>query len=152
MTVSVLLVILYRAFFWFARGVEKNIRILTKKLFPLTHYSIKALLFLWQRTAPPKIKNAPPPNRNCTPVTGFYQNYGSLPKSPVNKRVFWTFFCSFAQNRLKTMERTGRFLERTRRFRAFWHIRTVKISSFRHHLKFRSTCCRNSPIREVPFR
>ena len=92
MTVSVLLVILYRAFFWFAMGVEKNIRILTKKLFPLTHYYMKALLFLWQRTAPPKIKNAPPPNRNCTPLTGFYQNYGSLPKSPVNKRVFWTFF------------------------------------------------------------
>ena len=28
---------------------------------------------------PPKIKNAPPLNRNCTPLTGFYQNYGSLP-------------------------------------------------------------------------
>ena len=77
----------------------------------------------------------------------------SPPRSPVNKRVCRTFlFCSFAQNRLKTMERTGRFLERTRRFRAFLRIRTVKISSFRHHLKFRSTCCRNSPIREVPFR
>mgnify|MGYP007067569645 CR=1 FL=1 len=77
----------------------------------------------------------------------------SPPKSPVNKRVCWTFlFCTFAQNRLKTMERTARFLERTRRFRTFWRIRTVKISSFRHHLKFRSTCCRNSPIRAVPFR
>ena len=77
----------------------------------------------------------------------------SPPKSPVNKRVCRTFlFCPFAQNRLKTMERTCRFLERTRRFRAFWRIRTVKISSFRHHLKFRSTYCRNSPIREVPFR
>ena len=75
------------------------------------------------------------------------------PKSPVNKRVCRTFlFCSFAQNRLKTMERTARFLERTRRFRAFLRIRTVKISSFRHHLKFRSTYCRNSPIREAPFR
>ena len=40
---------------------------------------MKALLFLWQRTAPPpKIKNAPPPNRNCTPLMGFYQNYGSF--------------------------------------------------------------------------
>ena len=77
----------------------------------------------------------------------------SPPRSPVNKRVCRTFlFCSFAQNRLKTMERTACFLERTRRFRAFWRIRTVKISSFRHRLKFRSTCCRNSPIREVPFR
>ena len=34
----------------------------------------------------------------------------SPPKSPVNKRVCWAFlFCSFAQNRLKTMERTARF-------------------------------------------
>ena len=34
----------------------------------------------------------------------------SPPKSPVNKRVCRTFlFCSFAQNRLKTMERTVRF-------------------------------------------
>ena len=77
----------------------------------------------------------------------------SPPKSPVNKRVCRTFlFCSFAQNRLKTMERTACFLERTRRFRAFWRIRTVKISSFRHRLKFQPTYCRNSPIREVPFR
>ena len=77
----------------------------------------------------------------------------SPPKSPVNKRVCRTFlFCPFAQNRLKTMERTACFLERTRRFRAFWRIRTVKISSFRHHLKFRSTCCRISPIREASFR
>jgi hypothetical protein len=45
---------------------------------------MKALLFLWQRTAPPKIKNAPPANRNCTPLTGFYQNYGSLPNR------YWT--------------------------------------------------------------
>ena len=65
----------------------------------------------------------------------------SPPKSPVNNRAFWTFlFCSIVQNQLKTMERTGRFLERTRRFRAFWRIRTVKISSFRHRLKFRSIC------------
>ena len=71
----------------------------------------------------------------------------------VNNRIFRTFlFCPFAQNRLKTMERTARFLERTRRFSAFWRIRTVKISSFRHRLKFRSTCCRNSTIREAPFR
>ena len=55
----------------------------------------------------------------------------SPPKSPVNKRVFWTFlFCSFAQNRLKTMERTVRFLERTRRFSAFWRIRTEKNQFF----------------------
>ena len=29
----------------------------------------------------------PPLNRNCTPLTGFYQNYGSLPKSvtPLNE-------------------------------------------------------------------
>ena len=33
---------------------------------------------------PPKIKNAPPLNRSCTPLTGFYQNYGSLPKNLVN--------------------------------------------------------------------
>ena len=77
----------------------------------------------------------------------------SPPKSPVNKRVCRTFlFCPFAQNRLKTMERTACFLERTRRFRAFLRIRTVKISSFRHRLKFRSTCCRISPIREASFR
>lgn len=74
MTISVYLVILYHASFWFARGVEKNILILTKNYFSLTHCFMKALLFLWQRTAPPKIKNAPPPNRNCTPLTGFYQN------------------------------------------------------------------------------
>lgn len=53
------------------------------------------------------------------------------PKSPVNKRVCRTFlFCSFAQNRLKTMERTVRFLERTRRFSAFWRIRTEKNQFF----------------------
>lgn len=40
---------------------------------------MKALLFLWQRTAPPlKSKMHPPPNRNCIPLTGFYQNYGSF--------------------------------------------------------------------------
>ena len=55
----------------------------------------------------------------------------SPPKSPVNKRVCRTFlFCSFAQNRLKTMERTVRFLERTRRFSAFWRIRTEKNQFF----------------------
>ena len=36
-----------------ARGAGKNIRILTKNYFPLTHYFMKALLFLWQSTAPP---------------------------------------------------------------------------------------------------
>ncbi len=41
---------------------------------------------------PPKIKNAPPPNRNCTPLTGFYQNYGSLPKKPEKSRFFGLFF------------------------------------------------------------
>ena len=55
----------------------------------------------------------------------------SPPKSPVNKRVCWTFlFCPFAQNRLKTMERTACFLERTRRFSAFWRIRTEKNQFF----------------------
>lgn len=29
---------------------------------------------------PLKSKMHPPPNRNCTPLTDFYQNYGSLPK------------------------------------------------------------------------
>ena len=79
MTILVYWVILYHASFWFARSVEKNILILTKNYFPLTHYFMKALLSFRQRTAPPKIKNAPPPNRNCTPFDGFYQNYGSLP-------------------------------------------------------------------------
>ncbi|MFQ9842859.1 MAG: hypothetical protein ACLRWU_13680, partial [Ruminococcus sp.] len=74
MTILVYWVILYHASFWFAMGVEKNILILTKNYFPLTHYFMKALLSFRQRTAPPKIKNAPPPNRNCTPLTGFYQN------------------------------------------------------------------------------
>jgi hypothetical protein len=35
---------------------------------------------------------APPPNRNCTPLTGFYQNYGSLPKKPEKSRFFGLFF------------------------------------------------------------
>ena len=61
MTVLVLLVILYCASLWFARGVEKNIRILTKNYFPLTHYFMKALLSFRQRTAPPQIQN-------CTPL------------------------------------------------------------------------------------
>ena len=73
-------------------------------------------------------------------------------KSPKNQGFSGFYFCPFAQNRLKTMERTACFLERTRRFRVFWHIRTVKISSFRHRLRFQPTCCQNSPIREVPFR
>ena len=95
MTALVLLVILYRAFFWFARGVEKNIRILTKNYFPLTHYFMKALLFLWQRTAPPKIKNAPPPDRNCTPLNGFLSKLESFAKKeahPVGCASFliWT--------------------------------------------------------------
>ena len=100
-----------------------------------------------------------PSGRRCSTRNAVYRNVprvripNSPPKSPVNKRVCRTFlFCSFAQNRLKTMERTARFLERTRRFRAFWRIRTLKISSFCHQLKFRSTYCRNSPIRAVPFR
>ena len=100
-----------------------------------------------------------PSGRRCSTRNAVYRNVprvripNSPPKSPVNKRVFWTFlFCSFAQKSAKTMERTARFLERTRRFSAFWRIRTVKISSFRHRLKFRSIYCRNSPIREAPFR
>ena len=60
MTILVYWVILYHASFWFAMGVEKNILILTKNYFPLTHYFMKALLSFRQRTAPPKIKNAPP--------------------------------------------------------------------------------------------
>ena len=75
MTILVCLVILYRLSFSFASGVEKNIRILTKNYFHPSHWFTKALLFLWQRTAPPlKSKMHPPPNRNCTPLTGFYQN------------------------------------------------------------------------------
>ena len=93
MTDSVLSVILYRVSFWFARGVEKNIRILTKNYFPLTHYFMKALRFLWQRTAPPKIKNAPPPNRNCTPLTDFYQNYGSLPAASCRTQTAHLTLC-----------------------------------------------------------
>ena len=59
-----------------------------------------------------------------------------LQKSPVNKRVCWAFlFCLFAPNRLRAIERTARFLERTRRFSAFWRIQTVKISSFCHRLR-----------------
>ena len=74
-------------------------------------------------------------SQKCTRVlflgAFFYQNMSTKPKSPVNKRVFWTFlFCPFAQNRHKTMERTARFLERTRRFRAFWRIRTEKNQFF----------------------
>nr|DAM79203.1 MAG TPA: hypothetical protein [Caudoviricetes sp.] len=30
---------------------------------------------------PLKSRTAPPLNRSCTPLTGFYQNYGSLPKA-----------------------------------------------------------------------
>jgi hypothetical protein len=43
---------------------------------------------------PPKIKNAPPLNRSCTPLTGFYQNYGSLPEiTPVvGFSGCWLFF------------------------------------------------------------
>ena len=53
MTDSVLPVILYRVSFCFARDVEKKHTHFNKKYFPLTHYFMKALLFLWQRTAPP---------------------------------------------------------------------------------------------------
>ena len=79
MTILVYWVILYHASFWFAMGVEKNILILTKNYFPLTHYFMKALLSFRQRTAPLKSKMHPPLNRSCTPFDGFYQNYGSLP-------------------------------------------------------------------------
>ena len=43
---------------------------------------------------PLKSKMHPPPNRNCTPLTDFYQNYGSLPESPDflrNQDFFRTF-------------------------------------------------------------
>ena len=88
----------------------------------------------------------------CTEMYLGFESLTLRQKSPKNQGFSGFSFCPFAQNRLKTMERTACFLERTRRFRAFWRIRTVKISSFRHRLRFRSTCCQNSPIREVPFR
>ena len=49
---------------------------------------------------PPKIKNAPPLNRSCTPLTGFYQNYGSLPEiTPVvGFSGCWLFFFSSLQS------------------------------------------------------
>lgn len=52
------------------------------------------------RIAPPKIKNAPPLNRSCTPLTGFYQNYGSLPEiTPVvGFSGCWLFFFSSVQS------------------------------------------------------
>lgn len=51
-----------------------------KKLFSLNTLSHEGapLPLAKNCTPPPKIKNAPPPNRNCTPLTGFYQNYGSF--------------------------------------------------------------------------
>ena len=120
--------------------------------------SVSSFQKLWERFSDRHTESCPS-GRRCSTRNAVSRKGprvripNSPPKSPVNKRVCRTFlFCSFAQNRLKTMERTCRFLERTRRFRVFWRIRTVKISSFRHRLRFRSTCCRISPIREVPFR
>ena len=74
MTISVYLVILYHASFWFARGVEKNILILTKNYFPLTHCFMKALLFLWQRTAPPS-------ELKLHPLTRFLSKFESFAKT-----------------------------------------------------------------------
>jgi len=67
--------------------------------------------------APPKIKNAPPPNRNCTPLTDFYQNYGSLPKKPEKSRFFGFSFllvCSksaqnYGKNSLFFWKKQGNF-------------------------------------------
>ena len=44
---------------------------------------------------PLKSKMHPPPNRNCTPLTDFYQNYGSLPERNDNssQRIVVSF-CS----------------------------------------------------------
>ena len=60
MTVLVLLVILYRAFFWFARGVEKNIRILTKKFTLNTLFHEGAPLPLAKNCTPLQTVIAPP--------------------------------------------------------------------------------------------
>ena len=70
MTISVLLVILYRVFSGLQECKEKHTHF-NKKLFSLNTLSHEG--------APlPLAKNCTPLNRNCTPLTGFYQNYGSF--------------------------------------------------------------------------
>ena len=70
MTISVLLVILYRVFSGLQECKEKHTHF-NKKLFSLNT--------LFHEGAPlPLAKNCTPLNRNCTPLTGFYQNYGSF--------------------------------------------------------------------------
>ena len=39
---------------------------------------------------PPKSKMHPPPNRNCTSLHGFYQNYGSLPNKVRTNTYFFS--------------------------------------------------------------
>ena len=76
----------------------------------------------------------------------------SPPKKSEKSRFFGLFFLLVCSKSAQNYGKNSLFLERTRRFWAFWRIRTVKISSFRHQLKFRPICCRNSPIWEAPFR
>lgn len=78
MTISVLLVILYRVFSGLQECKEKHTHF-NKKLFSLNTLSHEgAPLPLAKNCTPLKSKMHPPPNRNCTPLTGFYQNYGSF--------------------------------------------------------------------------
>ena len=78
MTISVLLVILYRIFSGLQEVRGKHMHF-NKKLFSLnTLFHEGAPLPLAKNCTPLKSKMHPPPNRNCTPLTGLYQDYGSF--------------------------------------------------------------------------
>lgn len=78
MTISVLLVILYRVFSDLQGCREKHTHF-SKKSFSLnTLFHEGAPLPLAKNYTPLKSKMHPPLNRNCTPLMGFYQNHGSF--------------------------------------------------------------------------
>ena len=65
----------YTVFFLLCKGCGEKHTHFNKKLFSLnTLFHEGAPLPLAKNCTPLKSKMHPPPNRNCTPLTGFYQN------------------------------------------------------------------------------
>ena len=85
-------------FFLVCKGCREKHTHFNKKLFSLnTLFHEGAPLPLAKNCTPLKSKMHPPPNRNCTPLTGFYQNYGSPPSKIGKCHVIPVdFFCIYA--------------------------------------------------------
>ena len=73
-------------------------------------------------------------------------------KSPKNQGFSGFSFLLVCSKSAQNYGKNSPFFGKNKAISGILAYSNCKISSFRHHLKFRSTCCRNSPIREVPFR